>query len=252
MLVEGKVAIVTGAGRGIGLEYAKALAREGARVGVAEVDADGGRAAERAIRDAGGEALFVETDVSSLPSTEAMARAVAERFGGIDVLVNNAAIYAGLPFESIEAMPPERFDRVMAVNVKGVWLATRACLPYMRKRGGGAVMIQSSLAAYVGSPNRLHYNTSKSALIGMTKALARELAPDGIRVNCLAPGAIGTEATLQGVPKEILENLAKTQCVKRLGTEADLVGPMLYLVSSMSTFMTGQVMVVDGGVFFLS
>ncbi|MGH7859470.1 MAG: SDR family NAD(P)-dependent oxidoreductase, partial [Candidatus Binatia bacterium] len=146
----------------------------------------------------------------------------------------------------------ERFDRVMAVNVKGVWLATRAVLPHMRKRGGGAVMIQSSLAAYVGSPNRLHYNTSKAALIGMTKALARELAPDGVRVNCLAPGAIGTDATLQGVPKEILGNLAKTQLIKRLGTEADLVGPMLFLVSGMSAFMTGQVMVVDGGVFFLS
>ena len=252
MLLDGKVAIVTGAGRGIGLEYAKALAKEGARVGVAEVDSESGKAAEKAIAAAGGEALFVETDVSSLPSTEAMVASVAARFGGIDILVNNAAIYAGLPFESIEAMPPERFDRVMAVNVKGVWLATRACLPHMRKRGGGVVMNQGSLAAYIGSPNRLHYNTSKAAVIGMTKALARELAPDGIRVNCLAPGAIGTEATVQGVPKEILDNLAKTQLVKRLGTEADLVGPMLYLVSSMSAFMTGQVMVVDGGVFFLS
>jgi NAD(P)-dependent dehydrogenase (short-subunit alcohol dehydrogenase family) len=247
VLLDGKVAIVTGAGQGIGLDYARGLAREGAAVTVAEINAETGKKAADQLVAEGAKAIFVETDVSSGESTNEMARRTAEEFGGVDILVNNAAIFYGLPFESIEEMPEERFDRVMAVNVKGVWLATRAVLPMMRARGGGVVINQSSVAAYLTNPNRLHYNVAKGAVITMTKALAKELGPDGVRVNAIAPGPVATEATLQGVPKELLEKLAETQCIKRMGDGDDMVGVLVFLASDMSKFMSGQVIIADGG-----
>jgi NAD(P)-dependent dehydrogenase (short-subunit alcohol dehydrogenase family) len=247
VLLDGKVAIVTGGGQGIGLEYARALASEGAAVTIAEIKAEAGQAAAEKIRAEGGRSIFVETDVSNGDSTSAMARRTAEELGGIDILVNNAAIYFGLPFESIEEMPEERWDRVMAVNVKGVWLTTRAVLPEMRKRGGGAIVNQSSVAAFLTNPNRLHYNVAKGAVNTMTKALAKELGNDNIRVNAIAPGPIGTEATLTGVPAELLEKVAQTQCIKRMGDGEDLTGVLVFLVSDMSRFMSGQIVIADGG-----
>jgi NAD(P)-dependent dehydrogenase (short-subunit alcohol dehydrogenase family) len=247
VLLEGKVAVVTGAGQGIGLEYALALAREGAAVTVAEINASTGQAAADQIVAEGGTALFVETDVSSVASTEAMAARSAKELGGIDILVNNAAIFYGLPFESIEEIPEARWDQVMAVNVKGVWLTTRAVVPEMRRRGGGTIVNQSSVAAYLTNPNRLHYNVAKGAVNTMTKALAKELGPDNIRVNAIAPGAIGTEATLTGVPMELLEKVAQAQCIKRVGEGADLTGVLLFLVTDMSRFMSGQIVIADGG-----
>ncbi|MCW2613699.1 MAG: hdhA 1 [Frankiales bacterium] len=248
MLLEGKVAIVTGAGQGIGREYAFGLAREGAAVVVADIDEVHGKQVEADLREAGHQALFVRTDVSDEESTKELARQAAEAFGGIDVLVNNAAIYAGLPYESFEEMPVERFDRVMAVAVKGTWLCTRAVAPYMRLRGGGSIVNQGSTAAYHHTPRRMNYNVSKAAVHGMTKSLAKELGADGIRVNCIAPGAIDTEATVSTVPSEVLSRLADMQLVKRQGHVADMVGPLLFLASDQSAFVSGQVLVADGGV----
>ena len=250
MLLEGKVAIVTGAGQGIGREYALGLAREGAAVVVADINENNGKSVETELRDAGHRALFVAVDVANEESTKELARRTVEEFGGIDILVNNAAIYAGLPYESIEEMPVERFDRVMAVAVKGSWLCTRAVLPAMRERGGGAIVNQGSTAAYHHAPRRMHYNVSKVAVHGLTKSLAKELGPDNIRVNAIAPGAIDTEATLSGVPQEALDRLATMQLVKRQGHTDDLVEPLLFLVSDRSAFMTGQILSVDGGVIF--
>jgi NAD(P)-dependent dehydrogenase (short-subunit alcohol dehydrogenase family) len=246
MLLDGRVAVVTGSGQGIGRGYAFGLARAGARIVVAEVNEDTGAAVAKELEADGHEAMFVATDVSSETSTADMAAAATDRFGGVDILVNNAAIFQGLPFESIEEMPLERWNRVLAVNLTGIWLTTRALLPAIRARGGGAVVNQTSTAAYLCNPNRLHYNVSKAAVIPMTKAMARELAADNIRVNAIAPGPVGTEA-LAGVPEALLEKIKEAMCVKRIGEPDDLVGALLFLVSDMSAWMSGQVLVVDGG-----
>jgi 3-oxoacyl-[acyl-carrier protein] reductase len=250
MQLEGKVAIVTGAAQGIGAEYARGLAAAGASVTVADVNADRGDEVAAALRKDGHRALFVHTDVSDPASTEEMARRTAEEFGGIDILVNNAMVFAGLPFESIEEMPVERFDLVWSVGVKGTWLATRAVLAYMRLRGGGAVVNQGSTAAYHNSPRRLHYNVTKQAIHGMTKTLAKELGKDGVRVNCIAPGAIDTEATLTGVPEDVLSRAVAGQAMARQLHTDDLVGTLLFLVSDQSGPITGQTLIADGGVCF--
>jgi NAD(P)-dependent dehydrogenase (short-subunit alcohol dehydrogenase family) len=179
-----------------------------------------------------------------------MARLTADEFGGIDILVNNAMVFAGLPFESIEEMPVERFDRVWSVGVKGTWLATRAVLPYMRLRGGGTVVNQGSTAAYHNSPRRLHYNVTKQAVHGMTKTLAKELGKDGVRVNCIAPGAIDTEATLTGVPEDVLARAVSGQAIAKQLHTHDLVATLLFLVSDRSGPITGQTIIADGGVCF--
>jgi NAD(P)-dependent dehydrogenase (short-subunit alcohol dehydrogenase family) len=247
VLLTGKVAVVTGAGQGIGRAYAFALAGAGAKVVVAEINTGNGEAVADELTAAGHHALFVETDVASQDSTVEMARRAGEEFGGIDVLVNNAAIYFGLPYESLEEIDEDRWDRVMAVNIKGVWMSSRAVLPHMRARGGGSIVNQSSTAAYHCVPRRMNYNVSKAAVIAITKTLAKELAPDHIRVNAIAPGAIYTEATKQGVPAEVLDNLAKSLLIKDFGAETDVNGTLLFLASDMSASLTGQVIVADGG-----
>jgi 3-oxoacyl-[acyl-carrier protein] reductase len=249
-VLQGKVAIVTGAAQGIGEEYARGLAAEGAAVTIADVNADKGEVVAEKLRADGHKAIFVKTDVSDLASVEEMAARTAAEFGGIDLLVNNAMIFYGLPFESIEEMPVERFDRVWSVGVKGTFLATRAVLPYLRKRGGGAIVNQGSTAAYHNSPNRLHYNVTKQAIHGMTKTLANELGKDGVRVNCIAPGATETEALTTGVPADVLQKATAGQAIQRLGQTTDLVGTLIFLLSDQSAMVTGQTIVVDGGVCF--
>ena len=245
-ILRDKVAIVTGAGQGIGRGYALGLAREGARLVVADIAEGPAQDTVALIRAEGLEAEMIRTDVSDAQSTLAMAAFAVERFGGVDILVNNAAMFAGLPSESMMDMPEERWDRVMAVNTKGVWLACRAVVPHMRARGGGVIVNQTSTAAYIGTPNRMNYNVSKAAIIPMTKTMAKELAAYGIRVNAIAPGPIATEA-LKGVPPEALERIAAQQCIKRLGQPEDLVGALLFLTSDMSAWISGQVLCVDGG-----
>src|SRR5271155_4466798 len=183
MSLEGKVAVVTGGGRGIGRGYVLGLVGQGAKVVIADIIDEDGKNVVSEAEAAGGEALFVNTDVSKSSETQAMAAAATERFGGIDILVNNAGLFAGLPAEKLEVMDEDLFDRVMAINVKGVWLCIRAALPSMRQRGGGAVVNQASTAAWLCNPTRLSYNVSKAAVVATTKTLAKELAPDGIRVN---------------------------------------------------------------------
>jgi NAD(P)-dependent dehydrogenase (short-subunit alcohol dehydrogenase family) len=248
LLLQDKVAIVTGAGQGIGEAYAVGLAENGAAVVIADINEKGGQQVADKLTAAGHRAVFVRTDVADEASTTAMAARAVEEFGGIDILVNNAAIYAGLPYEGILEMPVERFDKVMAVAVKGTWLCTRAVVPAMRERGGGSIINQGSTAAYHHTPRRMHYNVSKVAVHGLTKSLAKELGADNIRVNCIAPGAVDTEATLSGVPGEVLARLSDMQLVKRQGHVDDMVGPLLFLASDQSAFMSGQVVVVDGGV----
>lgn len=245
--LQGRVAIVTGAAQGIGARYAVALAAEGAALVCADVIDAEPVAAQ--IRAAGGRALALRADVSSAESVRQMAAASVEAFGRIDVLVNNAGLFANLalkPFEQIEAA---EWDRVMAVNVRGPFECAKAVLPQMRAQGYGKIVNIASATVFKGSPMLLHYVTSKGAVVAMTRSLARELGDAGIRVNTLAPGLTASENTLANPAWQgaVGANNIASRAIKREVTPEDLCGTLVYLASAESDFVTGQVIVVDGG-----
>jgi NAD(P)-dependent dehydrogenase (short-subunit alcohol dehydrogenase family) len=224
--------LVTGAARGLGLEFARHLVAEGAQVlGADLLEAP----------DAG--FPLVRTDVSSAPDTEALASVTQEVLGGLDVLINNAAVVdlARRPFWEIE---PEEWDRVMAVNVRGTWLCTRALLPLLRASEEGAVVNVASEVAFSGSTGLAHYVASKGAVVSLTRALARELGPDGIRVNAIAPGYIPTEAASTMAPDGYD---ASGTPLGRVAMPKDLLGALTFLISDASAFVTGQTLLVNGG-----
>jgi 3-oxoacyl-[acyl-carrier protein] reductase len=247
--LEGRVAIVTGAGHGIGKAYATRLALEGAKVVIAEIDEAAALAVAQELTDAGYEALAVRTDVSQAASVEAMAAAAIERFGRIDVLVNNAAIFATVPMSRspFDQITAEEWDRMMTVNLKGTWLASCAVIPQMRTQGYGKIINISSGTALKGSPSRIHYVTSKAGILGFTKTLANEVGKDNICVNCVAPGStLSEESPDEGVIK--MRNVAaSSRALQRVQTPDDLTGAIVFFSSADSDFITGQTLVVDGG-----
>ncbi|MCX2934421.1 glucose 1-dehydrogenase [Mycobacterium sp. CVI_P3] len=245
--ITGKVAIITGAGRGIGREYARALAKAGASCVVAEWDEVNGAETAAIIEKEGGVALFVKTDVANEESVANMVASTVAQFGGVDILVNNAGIWGGLEFDSPEDISLELWNKVQSVNFTGSWLVARAVAPVMERRGGGTIINQSSVGAYLGGPALSHYCASKAAVNGLTRALAVDFGDANIRVNAIAPGIIETEATLSNVGDELLDSLEATQCLKRRGGTDDLIGPVLFFASDASSYITGQVLVVDGG-----
>lgn len=243
---EGKVAIVTGAGQGIGETYAKRLAKEGARVAVAELNAEQGARVANEINAAGGNALFVRTDVSSEESVASMVKSVVSKFGAIHLLVNNAAIFNGMKYEPLTSVDLDYYRKFMAVNMDGALLVTRAVVPHMQAAGGGAIVNQSSTAAYTSGAVGAYYGISKLATNGLTTSLAAELGPKGIRVNAIAPGPTDTEAMRQ-VDKAIISGIVAQMPLGRLGTTDDIANALLFLLSDDASWITGQVLCVDGG-----
>ncbi len=241
--LEGKVAIMTGGAQGIGRAIADGLAAEGARIVVADI-----RGAEEAA-GAYAEGVGLEIDVSSEEDVGRMAAETLERCGGIDVLVNNAGLYASLPMRPFEEIPLEEWRRVMDVNVASMFLTCRAVLPALRARGGGRIVNISSGTPFRGVPFLLHYVTSKGAIVAFTRALAKELGTDGILVNCVAPGFTMSEGVKRS--PEVVERLRdasiSARTLQRDQQPEDVVGAVVYLAAPASAFVTGQTIVIDGG-----
>jgi len=253
MSVAGKVILVTGAARGLGFEYARSLGAAGAHVVAGDL-ADCTEAAAAA----GNGAVGTRLDVADSASCEAMAALAMEHFGRIDGLINNAALYGSLRGGRFNQIPEGDWDAAMMVNVKGIWNCCKAVVPAMRPRdgqpGGGAIVNIASLAATYGMPFALHYTTSKAAVIGLTRGLARELGRDNIRVNAVAPSAVLTEGTSEffGDKRDKgLEVIRTGQSIQRTLVPADLVGTILWLLGDGSRFVTGQTISVDGGTVML-
>jgi 3-oxoacyl-[acyl-carrier protein] reductase len=250
MGLSGKIAIVTGGAAGIGKTLSEALAAAGATVAVADIAADaaGATAAEISARDdvcgAGGEAAGFAVDVTDKESVTAMVQAVAEQLGGPDILVNNAGIF---PISPVAAMKEQDWDRVMAVNMKGVFLCSQAVLEPMRKRAGGRIINLASVSGLVGAVGFAHYAASKAGVIGFTKSLAREVAATGITVNAVAPGIIGTETARKAFPEAALQLYTSQVPMRRLGEPEDLSAVVVFLASSGAGYITGQTYTVDGG-----
>ena len=244
MRFKGKIAIVTGAGQGIGEAYAKALAREGAAVVVADINGEKGRAIAAEITSGGGRATFVETDVSSPESADQMAARTASEFGGIDYLINNAAIFAGMRRETLLNVDYAYYKRFMEVNMNGVLIVTRAVYKHIAARGGGAIVNQSSSAAYEAGN---YYKIAKTGVNAITIGLAKELGPMNIRINGIAPGPTDTMATQTSVPPERLQALLANLPLGRIGTTQDIVNTCLFLLSDEASWVTGQIWCVDGG-----
>ncbi len=247
--VAGKVIIVTGGGTGIGKVYSQRLAEGGAKVVLADIAADEANKVAAALRDRGLDVMSIPTDVTDEAAVQAMADGTAEAFGGIDGLINNASMMSVLPRGEWFNIKPERWDAVMSVNLKGIFLCCRAVYPYMKKRGGGRIVNISSSRVWEGNPNRLDYTTSKAGVIGLTRALAREVGDDRIGVNAVSPGFTLSETQMATSSSNYTAGKEDGKCFKRPQVPDDLVGTVMFLLSDASSFMTGQTINVDGGTY---
>lgn len=250
MRLKGKVAIVTGGARGLGRAFAMRLAEEGARVMVMNIvnnkkDMEDLKETVTRIEGIGGEARFFQADVSKESDTKAMAEATAKAFGRIDILINNAAIYDGIKRKPFHEIDLNEWDLIMTVNVKGAFLAIRSVFPYMKEQGYGKIVNLASEVFFTGSNGFAHYVASKGGIIGLTRALAIELGPHNICINCLAPGFTDTEASRQLA--DVKKYDTSRTPLGRMGNPEDLTGTALFLASPESDFITGQTLLVDGG-----
>jgi NAD(P)-dependent dehydrogenase (short-subunit alcohol dehydrogenase family) len=246
MRLKNKVAIITGGAKGLGRAFAIQMAAEGARIlVVTRKDLDNLKETVRQIKDRGGQASWFQADVSKEADTLAMAKEVVKKFGRIDILVNNAAVYDGIARKPFYEIDPAEWDLVMSVNVKGAFLAARAVFPWMKEQGYGKIVNLASEVFFTGSHGFAHYVSSKGGIIGLTRALAVELGPYNICINCVAPGFTDTEAS-RGLADVNKYDTSKTP-LRRLEKPEDLTGAAIFLASPESDFITGQTLLVDGG-----
>ena len=244
--LDGRVAIVTGSGRGIGAEYAKALAAEGASVAVTDIVATDNTV--QIIKQAGGEAMGIHCDVTDPDSVHSMVAETVESFGKLDIMVTNAALFADLDQKPFLEIDEAEWDRVMQVNTRGVFTCVKAAVPEMKKNGYGKIINIASGTVFKGTPMLLHYVSSKGAMVAFTRALSREVGGDGITVNCIAPGLTMSEKVIGAEQWESIKDLnTATRAIKREEVPEDLLGTVVFFSSSDSDFITGQTLVVDGG-----
>ena len=249
MRLSGKVAIITGAGAGIGRATALLFAKEGAKVVIADCDSESGAETVGIIREDGGEAAFVQVDVSKADDAEKMARKTVEMYGKLDILVNNAGIY--MQANAVEMME-EDWDRILDVNLKGVFLCSKYCIPEMIKGGGGSIVNIGSEAGIVGIKNQVAYNVSKSGVIALTKSTALDFALDNVRVNCLCPGRTLTPLVEKVIneaqdPESTRRALEEDRPLERMGRPEEIAAGILYLASDESPYATGSILSIDGG-----
>ena len=244
--LEGKVAIVTGAGRGIGVEYAKVLAEEGAMVTVSDIVDP--TTTVNIIKQAGGKAMGIECDVTKPDQIESMVSKTVEAYGKLDIMVTNAALFADLQQKSFLEIDEAEWDRVMQVNTRGVFSCVKAAVPEMKKNGYGKIVNIASGTVFKGTPMLLHYVSSKGAQVAFTRALAREVGDDGITVNCIAPGLTMSEKVIDDDQWiAVKDGNTASRAIKREQVPEDLIGTLVFFASSDSDFITGQTLVVDGG-----
>jgi len=248
-MTESRVVLITGAGGGLGRVFAEGFAAQGDRVVVADIDGPGAERTVEVLVGRGAEALAVTVDVTSAESVRAMVDSLIARFGRLDVVVNNAAIYATLTRTPFTDIDPTEWDRVMGVNAKGTWLVSAAAFPHLTSPGGRIINIASA-TVMSGSPLWMHYVASKAAVIGMTRVMAREVGAAGVTVNAIAPGFTLTEASL-GLLEDAETYGVDRGAIKRAGQPDDIVGTALFLASDQAGYLTGQTIVVDGGKQFL-
>jgi 3-oxoacyl-[acyl-carrier protein] reductase len=243
--LEGRVAIVTGGGGGLGEGICHALAATGAAVAAVDVAREEAERVAGQVSSGGARCVALEADVSDRRSAQAMVESVVGEFGGVDILVNNAAIYPLRPWTEIE---DEEWDRVMAVNLKGYFLCARSAFPHMRDRGHGRIINVASITFFIGWAGFLDYVSSKGAVIGFTRTLAREVGPDGVTVNAVSPGAFPTAAERVHPDQEALNRrILEQQCLKRRGKPEDVGNLVAFLASDAASFITGQTVMIDGG-----
>jgi 3-oxoacyl-[acyl-carrier protein] reductase len=250
MRLNGRVAIITGSGQGIGRAYANAFAAEGAKVVIADLNEEKAKAVSDEVRAAGGEAIAVRVDVSEEHSVQSMVDQTVEAFGTVDILINNAAIFATLTMKPFEEISVKEWDQVFAVNSRGVFLCCRAVAPIMRKAQYGRIVNISSSVVSTGRANYAHYVGSKGAVWALTHALATELGTDGITVNTVSPHGIVTEVPRGTITEDQWAGILADQALKRKGEVSDMVGATLFLASDDSKYMTGQTLGLDAGLRF--
>lgn len=251
MRLKEKVAIITGAGQGIGRAFALRFAQEGARVVIADIQEEKARVVAQEVQEAGGQAEAVKVDVAQSESVKAMVEQAIARFGSIDTIVNNAAIFSSIKMKPFDEITFDEWNSLMAVNLTGTFLCCQAVAPHMRARQSGSIINISSSTVLMGRPWYAHYVTSKAGVVGMTRALARELGADNITINVVMPGSTETEVTRQTVSPEQAQSILAGQSIHRRETPQDLVGALVFLASDESRFITGQTIVIDGGHNFL-
>jgi 3-oxoacyl-[acyl-carrier protein] reductase len=242
--------IVTGSGQAIGRAYALRFARDGRPLVIADLNAANAKAVAAEITAAGGRAIAVETDITDEASCTRMVAAARDAFGSIGALINNAAYFSQITPKPFWELTVAEWDAAMSVNLKGTWLATKAVVPAMMVQRSGSIVNIASSANFMGRPSYLHYVTSKAGIVGLTRSMAKELGEFNVRVNCLAPGGTVTEIKRKTMTDDVVEMLVGMQSIHRPGTPEDLVGYVAFLCSPEASFITGQTLIIDGGLRF--